>query len=83
MYFKEYLKKRLEDSPTIKNGNQLAKAITTEKRTCGRANVSLWLSGDRYPSKPYLHKIVDVLSTSKKDKRQMILDIWELEDGLE
>ena len=77
MKFSEWLKYRLEDSPNIKNSNQLAKAIG-----CNRATVSLWLSGGRYPKKAYLVKVVDVLSKSKTDRKKMILEIWGLEDGL-
>lgn len=82
MYFSEYLRIRLDSSPNIKSASDLARALSTKERRCGRANVSLWLSGNRYPTKAYLKKIVDTLSKSKKDRNQMILDIWELEDGL-
>ena len=82
MLFKEWLQYRLEDSPTIKNANQLAKAISTPEKNCNRATVSLWLSGERYPSKRYLQKIVTVLSKSKADKKKMILEIWGLDDGI-
>ncbi len=78
MYFSEYLRLRLDSSPKIKSASELARALSTEDRECGRANVSLWLSGKRYPTKAYLKKIVDTLSKSKKDRTQMILAIWEL-----
>ena len=77
MYFAQYLKGRLDSHPKITNGNKLAIALE-----CNRATVSLWLSGDRYPKKPYLKKIVALLATSKRDRKNMILDIWELEDRL-
>ena len=82
MKFSEWLKDRLVKSRTIKNANQLSLALSTPERRCNRATVSLWLSGDRYPKKYYLNKIVDLLHKSKADKKRMILEIWELEDGL-
>ena len=83
MLFKEWLHYRLEDSPKIKNANQLALALSTPEKKCNRATVSLWLSGGRYPSKRYLVKLVDLLAKSKADRKRMILEIWELEDGLQ
>ncbi len=82
MLFKEWLQYRLEDSPKIKNANQLAIALSTPEKKCNRATVSLWLSGDRYPSRRYLRNIVKVLSKSKADHKRMVLEIWRLEDGL-
>ncbi len=47
---------------------------------CARPTLTLWLLGDRYPSKPNQKAIVKALSDGSEALRtKLILEIWELE----